>query len=121
MKVLLLGVGGVGEAIAMIARERPWVEKIVLADYNLERAREVQAKLKEPTRFPAMQIDASDQKAVEQAIRTHQVDMVMNAVDPLYNQQIFDAAFAAGVNYMDMAMTLSTPHPSDPFHKSGVK
>ncbi len=121
MKVLLLGVGGVGEAIAMIARERPWVEKIVLADYNLERAREVQAKLKEPMRFPAMQVDASDQKAIEQAIRTHQVDMVMNAVDPLYNQQIFDAAFATGVNYMDMAMTLSTPHPTDPFHKAGVK
>ena len=35
MKVLLVGIGGVGEAIAVIARERPWVEQIVLADYNL--------------------------------------------------------------------------------------
>ena len=39
MKVLLIGVGGVGEAIAVVARDRPWLEKMVLADYNLERAR----------------------------------------------------------------------------------
>ena len=45
MKVLLVGVGGVGEAIAMIARERPWVEKLVLADYDRNRVQEVQAKL----------------------------------------------------------------------------
>jgi saccharopine dehydrogenase-like NADP-dependent oxidoreductase len=45
MKVLLVGVGGVGEAIAVIAKPRAWVEQIVLADYNLERAKEVQAKL----------------------------------------------------------------------------
>ena len=42
MKVLLVGVGGVGEAIAMIARERRWVERLVLCDYNLDRAHEVQ-------------------------------------------------------------------------------
>ena len=31
MKVLLIGVGGVGEAIAAIARPREWIEQIVLA------------------------------------------------------------------------------------------
>src|SRR5512140_154554 len=121
MKVLLVGVGGVGEAIAMIARERPWVEKIVLADNNLQRAREVQAKLGNPNRFPAEQVDAGNQEMIEGLIRAHQVNLVMNAVDPLYNQQIFDAAFAAGVHYMDMAMPLSEPHPTDPFHQPGIK
>ncbi len=121
MKVLLVGVGGVGEAIAMIARERPWVEKIVLADYNLDRAREVQHRLNDPERFPVEQLDASDQKMIEEMARKHGVDLIMNAVDPLFNQQIFDAAFAAGVNYMDMAMTLSEPHPTDPFHQTGIK
>ncbi len=121
MKVLLVGVGGVGEAITMIARERPWVEQIVLADYNLLRATEVQKKLGDPERFPARYVDASNQKMIEELARAHQVDLVMNAVDPVYNQQIFDAAFEAGANYMDMAMTLSVPHPTDPFHKPGVK
>jgi saccharopine dehydrogenase (NAD+, L-lysine-forming) len=52
MKVLLVGVGGVGEAIAAIAKPHPWVEQVVLADYNLDRACEVQAKLNDPKRFP---------------------------------------------------------------------
>jgi saccharopine dehydrogenase (NAD+, L-lysine forming) len=121
MKVLLVGVGGVGEAIAMIARERPWVEKIVLADYNLERAMEVQHRLNDPNRFPVEQLDARNQKMIEEVARKHGVGLIMNAVDPIYNEQIFDAAFAVGVNYMDMAMTLSTPDPADPFHKPGVK
>ncbi len=121
MKVLLVGVGGVGEAIAMIARERPWVEKIVLADYDRNRVKEVQAKLNDPQRFPGEFVDASNQKMIEDLARAHGVDLIMNAVDPCFNQQIFEAAFAAGVNYMDMAMTLSAPHPSDPFNKPGVK
>ena len=41
MKVLLVGVGGVGEAIAVIAKDRPWLEQMVLADYNLRRVKEV--------------------------------------------------------------------------------
>jgi saccharopine dehydrogenase (NAD+, L-lysine-forming) len=121
MKVLLVGVGGVGEAIAAIAKERAWVEQIVLADYNLERAVEVQKKLGDPMRFPAEFVDASNQKMIENLAKTYDVDLIMNAVDPVFNQQIFDAAFNVGVKYMDMAMTLSTPHPTDPFHKTGVK
>ncbi len=121
MKVLLVGVGGVGEAIAMIAKERAWVEKIVLADYDLERAREVQHKLNDPDRFPVEQVDAGNQKMIEELAKKHGVDLIMNAVDPLFNKQIFDAAFEAGVKYMDMAMTLSEPNPTDPFHKPGIK
>ncbi len=121
MKVLLVGVGGVGEAIAAIAKERSWVERIVLADYNLERAKEVQRKLGDPNRFPAEFIDASKQEMIESLARKYQVDLIMNAVDPVFNQPIFDAAYSAGVKYMDMAMTLSKPHPTDPFNKPGIK
>lgn len=121
MKVLLVGVGGVGEAIAAIAKERSWVERVVLADYNLERAKEVQKKLGDPNRFPAEFIDASNQEMIESLARKYQVDLIMNAVDPVFNQPIFDAAYSAGVKYMDMAMTLSKPHPTDPFHKPGIK
>src|SRR5688500_16761344 len=34
---------------------------------------------------------------------------------------IFDGAFAAGVDYLDMAMSLSRPHPQSPHEKTGVK
>lgn len=121
MKVLLVGVGGVGEAIAAIAKPRKWVEQIVLADYNKARAEEVQKKMGDPKRFPVEFIDASKQENIEALARKYGVDLIMNAVDPIYNEKIFDAAFNVGAAYMDMAMTLSTPHPSDPFHQPGVK
>jgi saccharopine dehydrogenase (NAD+, L-lysine-forming) len=121
MKVLVVGAGGVGEAIAQMAKPREWIELMVLADYNLERAREVQAKLGEEQRFPVEFIDASKQEMVEEMARKYGVNLIMNAVDPVYNEKIFDAAFNVGVNYMDMAMTLSKPHPDDPFRKSHIK
>ncbi len=52
MKVLLVGVGGVGEAMAVIAKDKPWLEKLVLCDYNVDRAKEVQAKLGDAARMP---------------------------------------------------------------------
>ena len=121
MKVLLVGVGGVGEAIAAIAKERPWVEQIVLADYNKARAEEVQKKLGDAKRFPAEFIDARKQENIEALAKKYQVDLIMNSVDPIFNKQIFDAAYAVSATYMDMAMTLSKPHPSDPFNKPGEK
>jgi len=121
MKVLLVGVGGVGEAIAVIAKERPFIEQIVLADYDLERAHEVQRKLGDDARFPVEWIDASDREQVVRLVHTHGVDLVMNAVDPIFNEAIFDAAFEVGVTYMDMALTLSRRHPTDPYRQSSVK
>jgi saccharopine dehydrogenase (NAD+, L-lysine-forming) len=121
MKVLLVGVGGVGEAIAAIAKPRAWMEQMVLCDYNQKRAEEIQKKLGDPKRFPVEFIDASNQGMIEDLAKKYKVDLIMNAVDPIYNEKIFDAAYNAGVTYMDMAMTLSKPHPTDPFHKSGVK
>ncbi|MEI6289871.1 MAG: saccharopine dehydrogenase C-terminal domain-containing protein [Chloroflexota bacterium] len=121
MKVLLVGVGGVGEAIASISKPRPWMEMMVLADYNLDRAKEVQGKLGDVSRFPAEWVDASKQEMIETLALKYKVDMIMNACDPIYNKPIFDAAYNVGVNYMDMAMTLSEPHPDNPFQLPGIK
>ena len=121
MKVLLIGVGGVGEAVAAIAKPRKWLELMVLADYNVNRAEEVQKKIGDEKRFPVEFIDASNQKSIEELAKKYQVDLIMNSVDPIFNKQIFDAAFEVGAKYMDMAMTLSTPHPTDPFNKPGEK
>ena len=121
MKVLLVGTGGVGEAIARIARDRPWVEQVVLTDYSRERLKEVQAKLGDTKRFPIEWIDASQREMIEKLATQYKVDLIMNACDPSFNEPIFDAAYNVGCNYMDMAMTLSWPHPEDPYHQPGVK
>jgi saccharopine dehydrogenase-like NADP-dependent oxidoreductase len=121
MKVLLVGTGGVGEAIARIARDRPWVEQVVMTDYSRDRLREVQAKLGDAKRFPIEWIDASKREMIEKLATQYKVDLIMNACDPSFNEPIFDAAYNVGCTYMDMAMTLSSPHPQDPFHQTGVK
>jgi saccharopine dehydrogenase-like NADP-dependent oxidoreductase len=45
----------------------------------------------------------------------------MNAVEPKFVPAVFSGALAAGADYLDMAMSLSEPHPTDPFHTTGVK
>jgi saccharopine dehydrogenase (NAD+, L-lysine forming) len=121
MRVLLLGVGTVGEAIARMAREREWCEVMVLADYDLQRATRLQSVLGDRARFLVEQVDAGQADRVADLVRRHQVDLVMNAVDPRFVMPIFDGALAAGVDYMDMATSLSRPHPTDPHHLPGVK
>lgn len=121
MRVLLIGVGGVGEAIARLACSQKWLERIVLADYDIERARGVRRALGNPKRLPVEQLDAGDGAQIVALAKKHEVDWIMNAVDPVFNETIFDAAYRAKTNYMDMAMTLSTPHPKQPHRKPGVK
>jgi saccharopine dehydrogenase-like NADP-dependent oxidoreductase len=122
LKVLLVGAGTVGEAIAKVAKDKPWLERMVLADYNLDRACEVQRMLgagAEST-FPVARVDASDIGAVVRLAREQEVDLVMNAADPRFVPTLFDAAFEAGTDYMDMAVSLSVPDADDPFGRPGT-
>ena len=121
MKVLLVGVGGVGEAIAICSKGRPFLERMVLADLDLDRAREVQGRLGDLATFPVESIDASDPDQVVRLARTYGADLVMNAVAPEFNESVFDAAFRAGTTYMDMALTLPVRHPTDPYRLANVK
>jgi len=105
MKVLLIGVGGVGEAIAKVAHNHPWLEQMVLADYDLGRAKSTQEKLGNPEKYPIESVDARDLRQVVQLARKYQPDLIMNAVSNFYNDIVFDAAFEAGCDYLDMAMS----------------
>lgn len=121
MKVLLIGLGTVGEAIAVLSAGKPWLEKMVLADYDRDRALRVQARVGDAATHPAVRLDAGEAGQVADLIRGHGVDLVMNAVDPRFVMPIFDAAFETGVRYMDMAVSLSEPHPTDRYRQPGVK
>jgi saccharopine dehydrogenase-like NADP-dependent oxidoreductase len=124
MRILLVGSGGVGDAFARIAARRSFFELLVVADYDLGRAERTVAAVQEAhpgeTRFVAAQVDASSADSVAALVREHAVTHVMNAVDPRFVMGIFDGAFAAGADYLDMAMSLSQPHPELPHEKTGV-
>jgi saccharopine dehydrogenase (NAD+, L-lysine forming) len=122
MKALIVGSGGVGESIAAIAKRRDpkgeWLEKMVMADYSLARAKAVSAKLNDP-RFPAEQVDAGQPDEVAALAKKHSADIIMNLCAPNFNPPLLQAALKAGTHYLDTAMTLSEPHPTDPLHKPG--
>jgi saccharopine dehydrogenase (NAD+, L-lysine-forming) len=105
MKVLLIGAGGVGEAIAVVAKDRPWLEMMVIGDYDLVRAKTVQRKLGGGGKFPVEEVDARNIRQIIQVARTYNVDLIMNAVSNFYNNTIFDAAYEANCYYLDMAMS----------------
>ncbi len=124
MKILLVGSGGVGTAIASIASKNDtkaeWMEKMIVCDYNLARAQEVVAGLKDD-RFTAEKIDAGNKNEVKALAEKYSVDFIMNACDPVFNMPIFDAAYEYGCTYMDMAMSLSVRDANDPYGTIALK
>ncbi|HMG30657.1 MAG TPA: saccharopine dehydrogenase C-terminal domain-containing protein [Jiangellaceae bacterium] len=125
MRILLVGAGGVGDALARIAARREFFDRMVVADYDRARAERTVAAVRhrhgDDERFVAARVDASAAGAVEALAREHDATHVMNAVDPRFVMPIFDGAFAAGAGYLDMAMSLSQPHPDEPHQMPGVK
>ncbi|MBC7590985.1 MAG: saccharopine dehydrogenase NADP-binding domain-containing protein [Salinibacterium sp.] len=125
MKILLVGAGGVGDAIAKIAARRNFFDTMIVSDYDLARAERtiawIEAKGQANGRFIAARIDASDPDNVASVAKEHGATHVMNAVEPKFVPTIFAGALAAGADYLDMAMSLSEPHPTDPHNETGVK
>lgn len=124
MNLLIIGTGGVGQSAAMIIKHAgnggDWAKKVVLADYQMSRAQEV-ANLCNDPRFVPEKIDAKDSASIKAVIEKHGITFVMNAVEPGFNENIFDTCFACGVGYLDCAMTLSKRHPEKPYELPYIK
>ena len=120
MRILIIGAGGVGSAAARIAVRREFFEALVVADYDPARPQALVAEIGDP-RLVAAQVDASSAASVADLIREHEITHVLNAVDPRFVMPIFDGCFDAGATYLDMAMSLSHPHPERPHELTGVK
>jgi saccharopine dehydrogenase (NAD+, L-lysine forming) len=117
MRILLVGAGGVGTALARIAARRPFAE-LVIADYDLGRAQHAAAAR---DGYVAVQLDARDEQAVAELLARHRCDVLMNATDPRFVMPLFRAALRAGTHYLDMAMSLSHPDAEAPYRRTGVK
>jgi saccharopine dehydrogenase-like NADP-dependent oxidoreductase len=120
MKALVLGAGGVGRAIANIAARKKFITEMVVADRNLDRAEAAVARLND-SRFSAAVVNCAELEDVRELIRKAKPDVVINAVDPRFVMPIFLACEIEKTNYMDMAMSLSRPHPHYPYTETGVR
>ncbi|CAB4946682.1 unannotated protein [freshwater metagenome] len=127
MRILLVGAGGVGDAIAKLAAERDFYELFVISDYDVSRAERTLEWIANrngdevASKFLAVKIDASNAAGVAATAKEHGITHILNAVEPKFVPTIFSGAFTAGANYVDMAMSLSEPHETDPFHQPGLK
>jgi saccharopine dehydrogenase-like NADP-dependent oxidoreductase len=127
MRILLVGAGGVGDAVAKLAAERDFYELFVISDYDVSRAEHTLEWIANrhgeevASKFLAIKIDASNAAGVAATAKEHGITHILNAVEPKFVPTIFSGAFTAGANYVDMAMSLSEPHETDPFHQPGIK
>ena len=119
MRVLIVGAGGVGSALATICARRDAFEHIVVADVDPSRSARAAATVGSD-RVTGTRVDASNRLDVVELAATSGADVIVNACDPRFNPPIFEAAFEAGCHYLDMAMHLSSPHPTDPYNQIGV-
>ena len=124
MRVLVVGAGGVGSAFVAIASRREAYTHITVGDIDVAKAQAAVGTASGNdggTRIVAAHIDASSEESVADLARSMQADVVLNACDPRFNPPIFEGAFAAGCNYVDMAMNLSVPHATKPYEKTGIR
>jgi len=120
MRILVIGAGGVGSAVVPTAIRRDFFEHLVIADFDAERAEAIARRSKD-RRVEAAFVDASNRELIASLIREQRISHVLNAVDPRFVMPIFDACLEAGADYLDMAMSLSKPHPARPYELPGVK
>ncbi len=126
MRILLVGAGGVGNAIAKIAAERNFFEVMVVSDYDLSRAEGVVEWIRKrhgddvAAKFLVSKIDAGSADNVTAVAREFGITHILNAVEPKFVPTVFAGAFTAEANYMDMAMSLSEVHETDPHHTPGI-
>jgi saccharopine dehydrogenase-like NADP-dependent oxidoreductase len=122
MRILVVGTGGVGGSVAPIAARRDFYERIVFADHDEAKARRLVERYDGGTgRFTSARVDASDPASVAAVATEHGCDVILNAVDPRFVPGVFRAAFETGATYVDMAMSLSEPHPERPHELVGKK
>jgi saccharopine dehydrogenase (NAD+, L-lysine forming) len=121
MNIVIIGAGGVGSALVAIAARRPFFSSLIVADVDFERARRAADGSGDQARIRPALLDASDTQAIAALLTASKADVVVNACDTRFNAPIFDAAFASGCHYLDMAMHPSRPHETNPYEQCGVK
>lgn len=98
---VLGGCGAVGSVAVKTLVKHPEFSEVVIADYNLKKAKEMAAKLR-GKQVSAIKFDALNRPSVEKAIKDS--DIVVNCVGPFYNtvKPILNAVMKSRINYVDV-------------------
>ena len=103
MKVVIIGVGGVGTVVAHKCAQHPEVfSEIVLASRTLAKCEAVARAIGKPN-VSCDTVDADDVEQVVALFERHKPKMVINVALPYQDLTIMDACLRCGVNYLDTA------------------
>jgi saccharopine dehydrogenase-like NADP-dependent oxidoreductase len=85
MRIVIIGAGGVGNALARILATRDFATHVTMCDYDLERAKSAVVWLErhhadKAGLFSASHVDASQAASVQLVAESAQADIVVNAV-----------------------------------------
>ena len=99
MKILVLGAGRMGSAVAYDLLRSPGVASVVVTDERREALRAVQRQLRN-ARLKVQQLKAEDRRGVVAALRAS--DAAVSALPYRYNEALTRAAIAAGTHLCDL-------------------
>ncbi len=97
--IVLGGAGAMGRVTVRTLTEYEDVDQITIADYNEAQARALADRLKS-SKIRVEQIDVNDEERLRGLLRGS--DVVLSAVDYVYNLQVLRACIAEKVHYADL-------------------
>lgn len=99
MRILLLGAGMMGRAIAYDLSKRKELKEIILADRDPKRAKKITDWLRDRRVVPR-RLDVSARRAVREAMEG--CDVAISAVPYFFNLSLAEAAVESGVHFCDL-------------------
>lgn len=111
MRVLVLGVGMQGRAIAQALVESTDVGEVLLADEDQKRAESVAYEISH--KVDAVQVDVRDQEEVQRLMRA--CDVAISAVPYFYNYELARNAVEARCSFCDLGGNIDVV-----FHELGL-
>src|SRR2546422_2053610 len=97
--IVLGGAGAMGRVTARTLTEYEDIDQVTIADYNVERAHEVAATLNS-SKIQVKQIDVNDADRLASLVRD--ADVVLNAVEYVFNLPVLKACIQEKVHYADL-------------------
>lgn len=101
-KVIVLGgCGAVGSVSVRTLANHPEFSEVVIADYNIDKAGDLAAKLAS-SKITVKKFNALDVQSVKEAVKGS--DVVLNCVGPFYStvKTVLSAVIELGINYVDI-------------------
>ncbi len=112
-KLIIVGAGAQGIVLTGVLAAADDVAEIALGDIDVARANEI-AKTNGSPKIRVLEIDAMDLEGMTRILKAGSYDLVVNATLPRFVHNVMKAAYAARIDYIDMASNEIYPRPGVP-------